>query len=73
VLAAGAIAITRGGKEAIVAAGRGMRVIVPILHHRVRSPDAAMRVRACCGMIVAVLGRHLVVLIATIIRPILRP
>jgi hypothetical protein len=50
-----------------------MRVIVPILNHRVRPPDVAMGIRPRRGVIVPVVGRHLVVLIVTIIRTVLRP
>ena len=58
-------------------------MIVPILNHRVRPPDVAVRIRVrisalfavrihvLSGVFVPVPGRHLIVLVMNIFRPIL--
>jgi hypothetical protein len=69
VLRAGAIAIPRCREKAVMAAGRGARVIVAILDGRVGPRVVVTFLRARCGVIVAMLGRHLVVVI---VRSVLR-
>lgn len=71
VFAAGATAIARRREIAVMAAGRGARVIVTILDHRVWPRVVVVYLRAHCGVIVAMLGRHLVVLVVPVVRSVL--
>jgi hypothetical protein len=71
VLAAGATAIAGRREKTVMAAGRGVWVIVTILHHRVWPRVVVVYLRAHCGVIVAMLGRHLVVLVVLVV-PVVR-
>jgi hypothetical protein len=71
VFAAGAIAIARRREIAVMAAGRGARVIVTILDHRVWPRVVVVYLRPRCGVIVAMLGRRLVVLVVPVVRSVL--
>ena len=71
VFAAGATAIAGRREKAVMAAGRGVRVIMTILHRRIRARVVVAYLRARCGVIVAMLGRHLVVLVVPVVRSVL--
>jgi hypothetical protein len=69
VLTARPTAIAGRGEKAVVAASRGVRMIVTVLDSRVWPPVCAHPFRMRCGMLVAMLRRHL--LVVAIIRPVL--
>jgi hypothetical protein len=71
VLAAGATAIAGRREKTVMAAGRGVWVIVTILHHRVWARVVVAYLRARSGVVVAMLGRHLIVLVVAVVRSVL--
>ena len=68
VFAAGATAIAGRGEKAVMAAGRGVRVIMTILHRRIRVRVLVAYLRARGRVVIATVGRHLVV---AVVRPVL--
>jgi hypothetical protein len=71
VLAAGATAIAGGREKTVMTAGRGVRVIVTILHHRVWPRVVVVYLRTRRGVVVAMVGRHLIVLVVAIVGSVL--
>jgi len=71
-LSAGAAAIAGGGEKSVMAARRRVRMIVAVLHHRIRPRNIMPHVGTRSRVVIAMISRQLVMLIVAIIRMVLR-
>jgi hypothetical protein len=73
VLGAGAIAIIRRGEKAVMAAGGGVRMVVPILHHRIGTALVVMVYFRMRDSVVVTMFIGFLVVLIVLILPIFRP
>jgi small-conductance mechanosensitive channel len=66
------ISISSRGEKSVMAARRGVRVIVAVLNHRIRAAVFVRLARRCGVLIIAMLIGHLIVMLVPIVMPLLR-